>query len=165
MGFTILVREIINVVGFSLAVISIFLIFVTEWKRRPSLEFVPHKDELTPENQRIRYMWYHLKIRNKEDKLFNRDAALQCIARVDFLHNITKEPLVSQIQAHWANQPEPRDHTGHFDYTKVPMCQRMDIGFREEMFDVLIKFEGETGFYATDPWIIYQWVGGTYTKE
>jgi len=53
---------------------------------------------------------------------------------------------------------------GRFDYTRVPSCQRMDVGFREEMFDILIKFDGEKGFYAADPWVIYRWLGGSLKK-
>lgn len=61
---------------------------------------------------------------------------------VDFLDKNTKKRLVLQITAHWVNQPEPRDHsTGRFDPSKVSACQRIDVGFREEMFDILIKFE------------------------
>lgn len=158
--------SIISALGVSLATTSIFLLFITEWIRRPYLEFVEHKDEPTPEDRKHGgYMWYHLKVRNKEPKLFNRDTALQCAARIEFLDKANKSPLVGQISAHWVSQPEPRDFRGVFDYTKVPMCQRIDVGFREEMFDVFIKFEGENGFYATDPWIIYPFLGGMYKKE
>jgi hypothetical protein len=41
----------------------------------------------------------------------------------------------------------------------------MDVGFREEMFDIIIKFEREKGFYVANPWIAYPWLGGIYPKE
>ena len=147
-----------------LAIFSIILVFITEWIKRPFLEFPRHKDEPTSEDKKRGYMWYHLKAMNKEPSFFNRDAALQCVARVDFLEKNTNKPLVDQITTHWTSQPKPRDQMGRFDYTKVAMCQRIDVGFREEMFDVLIKFEGEKVFYVTNPWIIYPWLGGVYPK-
>lgn len=157
-------KTIIDVIGLALAAISLFLIFYAEWKRRPSLEVIQHKDEPTPQDMKHGYMWYHLKAKNIEPKIFNRDTALRCIARVDFLDKNSRKRLVRQIQCHWTNQPEPRDLMGRFDYTRVASCQQMDVGFREEMFDILIKFDGEKGFYVADPWVIYRWLGGSLEK-
>jgi hypothetical protein len=86
------VEEILNILRFLvefflkyiLPTISLILLFYTEWLRRPRLEFLFYKDEPTPEDLKRGYMWYHLKIKNKELRLFNRDAALNCIMRVDF---------------------------------------------------------------------------------
>ena len=47
-------KTIIDVVGFILAVISLFLLFYAEWKRRPSLEVIQHKDEPTSEDLKAR---------------------------------------------------------------------------------------------------------------
>ncbi|MHC1582840.1 MAG: hypothetical protein ACXQT5_07690 [Candidatus Syntropharchaeia archaeon] len=117
-----------------LAVISIVLLIIVEYVRRPSLEFLQHKDEPGPEDEGQRSMWYHLKVLDKN----------------------TKKPLVPQITAHWVNKPEPRDYsTERFDPSKIPECQIIDGGFRDEMFDILIKFEGEKSFFAADPWVVY----------
>lgn len=147
---------VISTAALIVAVISIVIVIVVEYVRRPSLEFVPHKDEPTAEDEGQGRIWYHLGVRNKEPPtFFNRDAALQCIATVDFIDRNSRQSLV-QIRAHWVNQPEPRDSTGTFDYSKIPAAQRIDVGFRPELFDILIKFEGETGFYAADPWVVYR---------
>ena len=148
---------VISTLALILAVISIVLLIIVEYVRRPSLEFLQHKDEPGPEDEGRRSMWYHLKVRNEEpSKIFNRDAALRCRVRVDFLDKNTKKPLVLQITAHWVNKSEPRDYsTGRFDPSKIPECQIIDVGFRDEMFDILIKFEGEKSCFAADPWVVY----------
>ena len=145
-----------------LASIFIALLIIVKYVRRPSLEFLLDKGEPTPEDNRQGSMWYHLKVRNKEPpRFFNRDAALQCIARIDFVDKNTKTQLVPQITAHWVSQPKPRDYsTGEFDPSKIPACQRTDVGFKEEMFNILIKFEGESICFATNPWVVYRYQKG-----
>jgi hypothetical protein len=147
----------ISLAALVVAIISIIIVIVVEYVRRPLIEFVQHRDMPTAEDERQGKMWYHLSVRNKEAPcFFNRDAALQCIATVDFLDVNSRQSLV-QIRAHWVNQPEPRQPDGIFDYSKIPTAQRIDVGFRPESFDVLLKFEGQTGFYAADPWIVYRY--------
>jgi hypothetical protein len=124
--------------------------------RRPVLKVTLVDDKIKDD---IR-MWYHLKVKNEElkgfNRYFNRDSASQCIARIEFLNKITLKRLI-EIEAHWKNLPEPRSGT-KVDYTLVPMSKRMDIGFRAEEFDVLVKNKGEKHFYAADPLIIYSYV-------
>jgi len=104
-------------------------------------------------------MWYHVKIRNKKPKFsfLNRDAALSCVARVEFLDKSTLKPLpVGQIESKWSRRPEPRNYSdGKFDIGRVPACQRLDVGFGAEMFDVVMKCRRRKGVFATDPWIVY----------
>jgi len=137
-------ESVVSLLALILAAISIGLLFVMECIRRPFLEFIPHRDEMTSE----RYMWYHLKIKNKKPRIwFNRDAAIECIAMVSFLNKNTKEELVPQIEARWTNQV--------FDSTQISVCQRKNVGFRPEKFDILIKYAGDSGFYAVDPWVVH----------
>lgn len=141
------------------AVISILLVLYLENERRPSIEFLEHRDEATAEDEKNGRMWYHVKVRNKRPKFsfLNRDAALSCIARVEFLDKSTLKPLpVGQIESHWSSQSEPRNYSdGRFDLGRVPACQRLDVGFRPEMFDAVMKCKGRTDFFATDPWVVY----------
>lgn len=157
-----------TIVGFFLAIISIFLVFYSELKRRPFLKVIPADDKITDNDREFKRMWYHLKAINEElktfNRIFNRDSALQCIARIDFLDKNTLMRLIDQIEAHWTNLPEPRSGN-KFEYTLVTMCKRMDIGFREESFDVLIKFKGDKYFYAADPWTIYPCLYGDIKKD
>lgn len=149
------IELVFSLLGSVLGAVSIFLLFLFEWYRRPSVRFICSKDEPTAENKRTGLMWYHITVRNQEPSwVFPRDAALNCVARVDFLDMETGERIAPQVTAHWTSQLEPRT-SGTFDYTKVPQCQRIDIGFREEKFDVAIKREGEACFYAADPWVVY----------
>jgi hypothetical protein len=141
------------------ATISILLVLYLENERRPSIEFLEHRDEPTVEDEKNGRMWYHIKVGNKKAKFsfLNRDAALSCIARVEFLDKNTLKPLpVGQIESHWSSQPEPRNYSdGRFDVGKVTACQRLDVGFRPEMFDVVMKCQGREDFFATDPWVVY----------
>lgn len=150
----------ISIAALIISIISILLFSYVEYERRPVLEFVNHKDKKTREDPGC--MWYHLKVRNKKPrKWLNRDAAMECIARISFLDKDYRKELVSQIEAHWTNQPEPRNFPeGTFDPTKIPICQRKNVGFREEMFDILIKWNGEKGFYAANPWVVYRYPKG-----
>ncbi len=143
-----------------ISIFSVFLVLYIENERRPFIEFLTHHDEPTPDNQTHGHMWYHIKVRNKKPRFrfLNRDAALQCVARIEFVDTTTMRPLsVGQITAHWTSQPEPRSYSPHneFDPGKVPASQRLDVGFREEAFDVVIKFRGQRNCFATDPWVVY----------
>ncbi len=169
----------ITVLGFILAAIAIILTVKIESMRRPALDVLygnprkgekdgsrkREKEEITNAD-RIRqpapYMWHHLKVKNKEPKLFNRDAALRCIATISFLDKDNRNQL-RQIQAHWTKNPEPRIN-GKFEYTLVSMCKERDIGFREEPLDLLIKFDGDTSFYAADPEATYRFISDDYGK-
>jgi hypothetical protein len=154
---TVNLTDFVGVSGLILAVISIILFVIDEFERRPCIEFLEYKDEPTANNLAMKEMWYHIKVRNKKPFcFFNRDAALGCIARVTFVDKTTGKQLAPQITCHWTSQPAPLDYTsGRFDPSKVPTCQRIDVGFREEMFDILIKYQGQRSFVAADPWIVY----------
>lgn len=41
-----------------------------------------------------------------------------------------------------------------FDSSKIPECLRIDVGFREEAFDFVLKFH-EIGTFAANPWVVY----------
>ena len=44
---------------------------------------------------------------------------------------------------------------GFFEPSLVPNCQRINIGFRPEMADILIKVQGTKELVVTDPWVVY----------
>ena len=149
----------LGAVGVLLGGVSLVFLFLFELARRPSIEFLDYHDEVTAEDIKQGHRWFHGKVRNRNPRWpFNRDAALSCIVRVEFLDPDTMEPLagVSQIEAHWTNNAEPRSILGVFVGALVPACQRLDVGFREEMFDVVIKCDRESGFYAANPWEVYK---------
>lgn len=156
---------IMSAIGLIISVCSIILVVIVEMKRRPTLEVSSSKEYITGEDKKRNppYMWHHLKVKNKESKFFNRDAALQCLATISFLDKDSGK-LLKQIQAHWTNNPEPRIW-GKFEYTLVSLYKRMNIGFREEPLDILIKFKGDKSFYAADPEVIYRFVSGEYGKD
>jgi hypothetical protein len=141
------------------ATLSILLVLYVENERRPSIEFLEHHDEVTAEEEKNGRMWYHVKVRNKKPKFnfLNRDAALSCVARVEFLDKSILKPLpVGQIESKRSRRPEPRNYSdGKFDIGRVPACQRLDAGFGAEMFDVIMKRRGRRDAFATDPWIVY----------
>jgi hypothetical protein len=144
--------------GILIGALSIVILLAFEVMRRPRLEFVPHDDNVTDGDRAVGHMWYHVKVRNKEPHWpFNRDAALRCWARVEYLDAATRSSLPgpNQISSHWAGMGEPKSG-GKFEPSFVPTCQRTDVGFREEMFDVAIKRDGELCFYRPDPWEVYR---------
>jgi hypothetical protein len=147
--------DIASILGLGLAIISLFLLFVVEWEKRPVIIFSDYVDEKAPQSAQDK--WYHLEVMNQEPWFFNRDAAMSCKARVNFLDTHTGVQLgLGQITSHWTNQPEPLDYTAkHLDPSKIPGCQTMDVGFRPEKFDVVRKYAGDAGFYPADPWKIY----------
>ena len=73
---------------------------------------------------------------------------------MNFRDSKTGAQLCSQITAHWTARPEPST-LGNFDGSKIPDCQEMDLGFVKEQFDVARKYEGDSGFFAADPWKVY----------
>ena len=133
-----------------IAIASIALVIVIELWRRPKLECLEVQDQLPKAADN----WYHIWARNEEPRFFNRDAALRCKARVNFRDSKTGAQLCSQITAHWTARPEPST-LGNFDGSKIPDCQEMDLGFVKEQFDVARKYEGDSGFFAADPWKVY----------
>jgi len=158
--------EIVSWVSLLVAIAGILLTIAVEVRERPpSLEVIQHRDEPTDEDRRRGYMWYHVKVRNKRSFWrFRREIASGCRARVSFLDVQKRGELSPQITAHWTNQPEPRDSAGRFQASLIPMSQERNVGFNPETFDVLIKFEGDKGFYTADPWVVYrcptqQWTG------
>ncbi|MFZ0892647.1 MAG: hypothetical protein WB782_07035 [Thermoplasmata archaeon] len=150
------VSVVIAIVALLVAVVSTVLLLLFEYYRRPSLVFVEHQDSWPGGDPTNQVMWYHLKVRNaKPPQWFGRDAALGCRATVEFFNAGDASRLpVGQITVHWTNQGEPKSN-GRFDHSLVPACQRIDVGYREEMFDVVVKKEGDPAFYATDPWNVY----------
>jgi hypothetical protein len=156
-----LTADTLSIAALVVGVFSIFLVLYVENERRPQIEFLETRDQPTPNDSQSGHMWYHISVRNRKPRLsfLNRDSALQCIARVEFLDVNTKQPLqVGQIEAHWTSQPEPKNYTdGNFDVGKVTACQRIDVGFREEKFDVLVKFVGQSCCFASNPWVVYRY--------
>lgn len=141
--------------GFGFAIFSIGLLFYVEKVRRPSLIFPSHRDRATSEDiaRKNPCVWHHLKVQNKLPHLFNRDSALSTKVTVEFSREDGK---TKQITARWANQPVPQDDypKKHLVSSRVASCQRMDIGFREEPFDFLLKFHGRGNAFAADPWVV-----------
>jgi hypothetical protein len=147
---------VIAVISLVVAAKSIIELYRFERYRRPALRLVRHKDKLTSENCKSHEMWYHLKVRNDEPPQgYSRDAALSCQATIDFLApGKDGGPITGQITAHWSNQITPRSG-GTFEESLVPTSQRLDVGFREEMLDVIIKRDNDPDFYTADPWKVY----------
>ena len=82
-----LLFDVLSFAALVVAILSILLVLYVENERRPSIEFLEHHDEATAEDEQNERMWYHVKVRNNKPKFnfLNRDAALSCVARVEFL--------------------------------------------------------------------------------
>jgi len=87
-----MLEEVIGVILRNLSIIiSILAITYTLFQAifsHPSLEVYPAYDEPTDQDRKRRYMWYHIKVRNKKSslsRLFRRESAIRCKARIDFL--------------------------------------------------------------------------------
>ncbi len=131
--------------------ISVFVWF--EFYRRPRLRVKPTDDQPTEE-------WIHLTVYGKRPWrwFLPRDVAVDCVARVSFMDPVTKQPTVPpipQITAHWVNQPEPRDYTARILVSSlIPTATTRNVGFRDEMIDVLRRLPNGTA-YVADPWKVY----------
>lgn len=157
-------NELITIFSIIITILSLIAFIIAEYVRKPSIEFLEpidsetgkkNFDKPTLDSENYGRMFYHLKVKNKEPIIFSRDAALQSKVRVRFC-DIAKNIKLAEITAHWTNQIDP-GRGDKFDEAKIPTCQRMDIGFRAEDFDILVKFDNDEGFYVADPWIVYHY--------
>jgi hypothetical protein len=129
-------------------IIGVAMFVWFEWYRRPRLSIWPSKDG--PKD-----VWIHLTVRG-QDPLWRglpRDVAADCVALVSFLDPATfpaSENELMRIQAHWVGRPEPRY------YYDIPLITTRNVGFREEMIDVLRRHPDDGAAYAADPWIVYR---------
>lgn len=138
----------------TVTVLGILIIVGLEWYRRPRLRVKPSDDRPTEE-------WIHLTVRGQKPGrwFLPRDIAVDCVARASFLNPATfpasEQELVPQITAHWVNQPEPRDYTtGMLVPSLMPTATTRNVGFRDEMIDVLRRLPDGTAD-AADPWKVY----------
>lgn len=111
-------------------------------------------DEPTPDSENYKRMFYNLKIKKKEKSEIVNDL-LKCVATVSFIDKDDGKPI-KQIQAHWEKNPEPRINE-KFEYSHLTMYNEKDVGCTEQPFNILIKYDGDKGFYVADPWIIYKY--------
>lgn len=141
-----------------LAMTALFLFFAAERFRRPVIEFLGEKDKVDPQADP---MWYHIWVQVKRPpRLFNRDGAIASVARIEFgqfADNNTFRPFPSprQVWAHWSDLGEPRIGRLFLEFL-IPLVTRIDLGFQERKFDVLMKCPGSDAIYAADPWIVYR---------
>ena len=104
--------------------------------RRPVIQ-IRHPTEEEPTGNE---MTHHLKVKNEQPtkwwcQWFNRDSAIDCIARLQFLDQQTNNELCHQIEAKWTKWPESR---------------KINIGFIEEDLDLLIRAKGINEFFVYD---------------
>ena len=162
----ILTSDILMILSSILAIFAIIYTLAYNIISNPVVEVFPADDKITEGDIINRRKWYHLKARVKSPplpKLFRREPAIMCRVKVDFLDNegfekgekIEKIRLTDQIEAHWTRQPEPVAF-GRFQHSLIPMACERTVGFSEEMFDILIKYQDDEGFYAANPWIVYR---------
>src|SRR3989442_8682830 len=73
---------ILSVASVFLASVALVLFFLAEWVRRPVIEFLDTRDSVDPQADP---MWYHVWVQvQRPPKLFNRDAAISSVARIEF---------------------------------------------------------------------------------
>lgn len=148
-----LVSLIASVVSGAVSAGAIALFVWAERIRSPVLEVVPHPDEPDPNSDHI---WLHLVVHNRRPPwILGREVAVDCAAYVSFLDPITEQEVAPQISAHWTSQPEPRAATGGLLPSLIPSATRMNVGFRQEKIDAIIKFS-DGSCYVADPWLVYR---------
>lgn len=141
-----------------LALAALFLFFAAERVRRPVIEFLHKRDQVDPQ---ANPMWYHIWVQvERPRRVFNRDGAISSVARIEFGQfedNKSFRPFPSprQVWAHWSDLGEPRIRNRFLEFL-IPLVTRIDLGFQDRKFDVLIKFPDSDTIYAADPRIVYR---------
>lgn len=120
------------------------------------IEFASRSDDTTTigDSEKYRRMFYNLKIRKKDKSEIVNDLT-KCVATVSFIDKDNGD-ILKQIKAHWEKNPEPRINE-EFVYHLVSTYNEKDIGYTEEPFNILIKYDEDKGFYVANPWIVYKY--------